>query len=35
VAGAGHNDRALLDGEQMIAALLGFLDERAAIDVRH
>jgi hypothetical protein len=34
IAGAGHNDRALLDGEQMIAALLGFLETRAAIDVR-
>ena len=34
VAGAGHNDRALLDGERMIAALLEFLETRAAIDVR-
>jgi uncharacterized protein len=34
VAGAGHNDRSLLDGEQMITALLAFLDERTAIDVR-
>ena len=31
VPGAGHNDRALLDGEQMTAAILGFLEERAAI----
>jgi fermentation-respiration switch protein FrsA (DUF1100 family) len=34
VGGAGHNDRLLLDGEQMITALLGFLDERTAIAVR-
>lgn len=34
VAGAGHNDRALLDGEQMIAAITAFLDERTAIAVR-
>lgn len=34
VRGAGHNDRALLDGEQMIAAIVAFLDERTAIDVR-
>jgi hypothetical protein len=33
VAGAGHNDPALLDGEQMITAITAFLDERTAIDV--
>jgi fermentation-respiration switch protein FrsA (DUF1100 family) len=32
VVGAGHNDRALLDGEQMTTAILRFLDERTAID---
>jgi hypothetical protein len=34
VVGAGHNDRALLDGDQMIAALVAFLDERTVVDVR-
>jgi hypothetical protein len=34
ITAAGHNDRALLDGEQMITALLAFLDERTAIAVR-
>jgi len=34
ITGAGHNDRALLDGGQMIGALMAFLEERTAIDVR-
>lgn len=33
VAGAGHNDRALLDGDQMLDAIASFLAERTAIDV--
>jgi hypothetical protein len=34
VAGAGHNDRALLDGKQLIGAIVAFLEERTTIDVR-
>ena len=34
VAGVGHNDRALLDGEQFIGAIVAFLEDRTTIDVR-
>ena len=34
VAGAGHNDRALLDGDVMLDGITTFLRERAAIPVR-